>query len=171
VQNITYNNVTRSIVSQVTQKTIRFTARINFNITADLTLQYYGQPFITRPIYSNFAYVSSPMAKEFNDRFHIFTPAEISFNNGTYLVDENNDAITDYSFGKPDFNFVQFRSNLIVRWEYKRGSEFYLVWSQGNTADAFEELSTPLFSSLFNNAFADQSKNIVLIKWTYRFLK
>lgn len=171
VQNITYNNATRSIVSQVTQKTLRFTARINYNITPDLTLQYYGQPFITRPVYSNFAYVSGPMEKEFNDRFHIFTPAEISYSNGTYLVDENNDAVTDYSFGKPDFNFVQFRSNLIVRWEYKRGSELYLVWSLGNTADAFDELSTPLFSSLFKNAFADNSKNIFLVKWTYRFLK
>ncbi len=172
VRNLTYNNTTRSIVSSVEQKTLRFTARINYNITPDLTLQYYGQPFITRPLYSNFAYVSDPMAKEFNDRFHVFTPNEISYSNGSYLVDENNDAVTDYSFGKPDFNFVQFRSNLVVRWEYKRGSELYLVWSQGNSPDALEDLSTPIFSSLFDNAFAgDAGRNIFLIKWTYRFLK
>jgi Domain of unknown function (DUF5916)/Carbohydrate family 9 binding domain-like len=171
VQNVTYNNLTRSIVGQVTQKTLRFTARINYSITPDLTLQYYGQPFITRPLYSNFAYVSGPMAKAFNDRFHVFSPTEISYSNGTYFIDENNDAVTDYSFGKPDFNFVQFRSNLIVRWEYKRGSELYLVWSQGNTADAYEELDTPIFNSLFDNAFAEQSRNIFLVKWTYRFLK
>ncbi len=171
VQNITYNNLTRSIVGQVTQKTLRFVARINYNITPDLTLQYYGQPYITRPVYTNFAYVARPMAKEFNDRFHIFTTNELSASNGSYQVDENHDGTTDYSFGKPDFNFVQFRSNFVVRWEYKRGSELYLVWSQGNTADAFGELDTPIFNSLFDNAFADQSRNIFLVKWTYRFLK
>ncbi|MEO7984496.1 MAG: DUF5916 domain-containing protein, partial [Bacteroidota bacterium] len=171
VQNISYNNTTRSIVGQVTQKTLRFVARINYNITPDLTVQYYGQPYITRPLYSNFAYVSNPMAKQFNDRFHVFTPAEIHYNNGTYSIDENADAVTDYSFGKPDFNFVQFRSNLVVRWEYKRGSELFLVWSQGNTADAYNELDTPLFGSLFDNAFAEQARNIFLVKWTYRFLK
>jgi hypothetical protein len=169
--NISYANTIRSIVSEVEQKTLRFVARINYNITPDLTIQYYGQPFITRPIYKNYAYVSNPLAKQFNDRFHVFTPNQISYNNGEYFVDENTDGNTDYSFGKPDFNFVQFRSNLIIRWEYRRGSELYLVWNQGNTADAFDDLSTPIFKSLFDNAFADQSRNIFLMKWTYRFLK
>jgi hypothetical protein len=172
VENIQYNNMIRSIVGEVTQKTLRFTGRINYNITPDLTVQYYGQPYITRPLYAKFAYVSDPMAKEFNDRFHVFSPNEISFANGTYSIDENNDALTDYSFGQPDFNFVQFRSNMVARWEYKRGSELFLVWSQGSTADAFNDLSSPVFNSLFDNAFGGESaRNIFLVKWTYRFLK
>ncbi len=172
VSNTTYNNEERSIVGRVKQKTLRFTGRINYNITPDLTLQYYGQPFITRPLYDNFGYVSDPLAKNYTDRFTVFTPAQISFSNGTYLVDENTDGSTDYSFNKPDFNFVQFRSNLIIRWEYRRGSELYLVWSQGNTPDAFDELDTPVFKSLFDNAFSSgQSRNIFLVKWMYRFLR
>jgi Domain of unknown function (DUF5916)/Carbohydrate family 9 binding domain-like len=171
VSNVSYNTETRSIVGQVKQKTLRFTARINYNITPDLTVQYYGQPFITRPLYSNFAYVSSPLAKKFNDRFTVLNANQLNYNNGEYLVDENTDGITDYSFSKPDFNFVQFRSNLVVRWEYKRGSELYLVWSQGSSPDAFNDLDTPLFKSLFDNAFADQSRNSFLVKWTYRFLR
>ena len=174
VDNINYNGNTRSIVSQVKQETWRFVTRISFNITPDLTLQYYGQPYITRPLYSNYAYVSSPMAKQFNDRFHVYAPNEISFdnNNGIYLVDENHDGVTDYSFGKPDFNFVQFRSNLVIRWEYIRGSEVYFVWSRGNTPAVANELDTPMLSSLFNNAFDSQeTRSIFLIKCTYRFLR
>jgi hypothetical protein len=87
------------------------------------------------------------------------------------MVDENGDGIPDYSLDKPDFNFVQFRSNLVVRWEYKPGSEFYLVWSQGNTPDAFSDLDTPLAKSLFDNAFASKARNSFLVKATYRFLK
>jgi hypothetical protein len=173
VSNVSFNNMTRTIVSEVKQKTLRFVGRLNYNITPDLTLQYYGQPFITRPRYNNFGYVSAPLAKKYDNRFHVFSQSEITYDNANnqFLIDETGDGITDYSFNKPDFNFVQFRSNLVVRWEYKPGSELYLVWSQGNTPDAFGDLDSPLTKSLFSNAFADQAKNIFLIKLTYRFLR
>ena len=172
VRNVSYNNSTRTIVAQVKQSTLRFTGRINFNITPDLTVQYYGQPFITRPLYSHFAYVSDPLVKKLDDRFTQFSADQLSQVNGSYLVDANRDGITDYSFSKPDFNFVQFRSNLVIRWEYRPGSELYLVWSEGNTADAYDDLDSPLFTSMFNNAFSvGNARNIFLVKWTYRFLR
>lgn len=171
VSNVNFNNSIRTIVGEVNQRTLRFTGRLTYNITPDLTLQYYGQPFITRPLYNNFAYVSDPLARKFDDRFQVFNGNQISFSNGNYQVDENNDGIFDYSFAKPDFNFVQFRSNLILRWEYRAGSELYLVWSQGNTPDAFADLDTPISRSLFDNAFKEQARNIFLIKLTYRFLR
>ncbi len=171
VDNIAFNNTTRTIVGEVRQKTLRFTARVSYNITPDLTVQYYGQPFITRPRYDHFGYVINPLAKQYNERFHAFNANEISFSNDEWHVDENNSGTVDYSFSRPDFNFVQFRSNLIVRWEYRAGSEIYLVWSQGNTPDVATDLDSPLTRSLFDNAFANQFRNIFLIKWTYRFLR
>jgi hypothetical protein len=171
VSRVTYNNIQRTIVGEVKQNTLRFTGRLSYNLTPDLTLQYYGQPFITRPVYNHFAFVSNPMAKKYDDRFYVYKANEISFSNGKYHVDGNADGTTDYSFNKPDFNFVQFRSNLVIRWEYKAGSELYLVWSQGNTANASNDLTTPLASSLFDNAFAEQARNIFLVKCTYRFLR
>jgi len=172
VQNITYNNATRTIVAGVKQKTIRFTGRLSFNITPDLTIQYYGQPYLTRPTYENFAYVVAPLADKYSNRFLRYAANQITENNGSYLVDENRDGLTDYSFGKPDFNFVQFRSNMVIRWEYRPGSELFLVWSEGNTSDNYGDLSTPVFNSLFNNAFGGgNARNSFLVKWTYRFLK
>ena len=166
-----FNDATRSVVAQVDQETLRFTGRLTYNITPELTLQYYGQPFITRPLYDHFAYVSSPLAKKYDDRFYVYTPSQISSSNGQYFIDENQDGTPDYSFSKPDFNFVQFRSNLVLRWEYKAGSELYLVWSQSNTPDVSDDLSTPIFESLWDNLFAEQARNIFLIKCTYRFLR
>ena len=172
VDAVNYNNTTRTIVGEVKQNTLRFTGRLSYNITPDLTLQYYGQPYITRPLYDKFAYVSDPLAHQYNDRFIVFNPSQISFSNNQYKVDENGDGTPDYSFSKPDFNFVQFRSNMVVRWEYKPGSELYLVWSQGNTPDAASDLDSPLPRSLFNNAFGgNDGRNIFLIKCTYRFVR
>lgn len=172
VRNITYNNGTRTIVAGVKQKTIRFTGRLSYNLTPDLTIQYYGQPYLTRPTYQQFAYVVNPLADKYVNRFLKYSSSQISESNGTYLIDENWDGITDYSFGKPDFNFVQFRSNLVIRWEYRPGSELFLVWSEGNTSDNYDDLQTPVFNSLFNNAFSGgNARNIFLVKWTYRFLR
>ncbi len=172
VENVDYQGGTRSIVSQVNQENFRLTARLNYNITPDLTIQYYGQPFIFRPKYKNFAYVADALNKDFNQRFQRFTDNQISFDEteDLYLVDENEDGQTDYSFGKPDFNFVQFRSNLVLRWEYIPGSEVFLVWSQGNTPDAFDDLDSPIGKSLFSNMFDEKAHNIFLVKFTYRFL-
>ncbi|MBL7702142.1 MAG: carbohydrate binding family 9 domain-containing protein [Ferruginibacter sp.] len=172
VENVKYNNIARTIVAGVYQKTIRFTGRLSYNLTPDLTIQYYGQPYLTRPTYRRFAYVVNPLADKYNNRFLPYQSNQISENNGSYLIDENRDGVTDYSFGKPDFNFVQFRSNMVVRWEYKPGSELFVVWSSGNTSDKFDDLQTPVFSSLFNNAFSGgNGRNIFLVKWTYRFLR
>jgi hypothetical protein len=174
VDNVNYNNTTRTIVSEVKQNTLRFTGRLTYNITPDLTLQYYGQPYITRPLYNHFAYVTNAMAKNYNDRFHPFNNGEVQEVNGEYQVDEQMNGTIDYTFSKPDFNFVQFRSNFVMRWEYKPGSELYLVWSQNNTPDAsadlYNDVAVP--KSLFQNAFDNQAaRNIFLVKWTYRFLK
>ncbi len=50
-----------------------------------------------------------------------------------YDVFENNSSQADYTFENPDFNFFQFRSNLVLRWEYMPGSQLYLVWAQDRT--------------------------------------
>ncbi len=172
VDNIDYLNGTRSIVSQIDRKNLRLTARLGYNITPDLTIQYYGQPFIFRPRFKNFGYVADALNKDFDKRFQRFSENQLSYNESedVYLVDENTDGQTDYSFDNPDFNFVQFRSNLVLRWEYVPGSTVFLVWSQNNSPDAFDDLDTRLGESLFENVFSEKAHNIFLVKFTYRFL-
>jgi hypothetical protein len=169
VDQVWFNNQLRTIVGSVDQKTFRLTLRVNYNLTPDLTIQYYGQPFITRPLYGHYAYVVDPLNPDYDARFHKWTN-EVTYVNGQYEVDENHDGIADYTFSKPDFNFVQFRSNLVIRWEYRPGSELYLVWSQGCTPNVSGDLDSPLPKSLFDNVLSEP-KNIALIKLTYRFLK
>ena len=85
----------------------------------------------------------------------------------TYAVDETLDASVDYHFNAPDFSFAQFRSNLVVRYEYKPGSEIFLVWAQGITD--FGRPTKNLSRSFDNQIFNKQPNNTFLIKATYRF--
>lgn len=170
VANVDFAGQTRSIVGFVRQRNLSLSTRANYYIRPNLSIQFYGEPFIFRAIYKNFAFVKSPLGKTIAERFHVFTPQEITLASGNAAVDENHDGQMDYTFSIPDFNYVQFRSNLVVRWEYVAGSEVYLVWSQGIIPDAYGDLDTPLVTSLFDNVFDQQPHNIFLVKFSYRFL-
>lgn len=171
VDQVRFGEQMRVIVGEVNQETIRMTLRFTYNITPDLTVQYYGQPFITRPLYNHFAYVSDPMHADYDKRFERFKEGQIYRKDNKLDVDEDLDGNVDYSFSRPDFNFVQFRSNLIVRWEYKPGSECYLVWASGNTPDVDTDIHSPIQRSLMFNLFNQQPQNVFLLKLTYRFLR
>ncbi|WP_394747385.1 DUF5916 domain-containing protein [Spongiimicrobium salis] len=169
VSNIDVNGDTRYLNGTIAQRTLSMSFRMNYNINPNLTIQYWGQPFISRGRYSDFKVVDNAEAARFEDRFSAYGGGQIQLNEGTYNVDENLDGVTDFSFGDPDFAFVQFRSNLVARWEYIPGSEIFLVWSQdlsrsGNPQDG-------LFQGLENTIFGNEKpQNIFLIKATYRFI-
>ncbi|MEM9820980.1 MAG: DUF5916 domain-containing protein [Bacteroidota bacterium] len=174
VQNVTsedYNGTTRYIAGRVNQKTLSATIRLNYSISPNLSLQYYGQPFISQVKYSEFKYITNPLSEEFQDRFHAYDDSEIRYDDEeeVYIVDETKDGIEDYSFGNPDFSFIQFRSNFVMRWEYTPGSELFLVWSQSNTATGNPHEG--IFRDLKTNLFENKGTNIFLIKYTYRFIK
>ena len=71
------------------------------------------------------------------------------------VIDENKDNSIDYEFENPNFNYIQFRSNLVFRWEYIPGSTLFVVWTQGNnfyegTENPFE---SPILTDMTNNLF------------------
>ena len=170
VENVAYGPQTRSIVSYVNNESFSLAARLNYYITPDLSVQYYGEPYIFRAIYKDYGYVTNPLDKSYFDRFHRYTENEINISESFASVDEDGDGLEDYSFSTPDQNYIQFRSNLVLRWEYVPGSELYLVWTQDVVPDAYNDFDTPLLKSLFSNIFEQQPHNIFLVKISYRFL-
>lgn len=164
-----FNGTTRYIIAKIDQQTLSASMRINYAINPNLSIQYYGQPFISRGRYNNFKYVTNPTANNLNDRFRLYDNSQISFDGSNYLVDEDTNGIVDYIIANPDFSFVQFRSNLVLRWEYIPGSEIFLVWSQANTG--LQNPKDNLFTGLNNQLFKQKGENTFLIKLTYRFLK
>ncbi|MCJ7579074.1 MAG: DUF5916 domain-containing protein, partial [Candidatus Aminicenantes bacterium] len=156
----------RYVFARIDQKTFGVTLRLNFSLTPDLSIQFYGQPFVSSGLYSHFKRITSPRAIEYSDRFHVFSQSELT-QDGLYSVDENQDGNRDYSFSNPDFNFLQFRSNLVIRWEYKPGSSLFLVWSQGRTGDIpYGEYS---FMDNMREMFDVYPHNVFLIKFSYGF--
>jgi hypothetical protein len=137
-------------------------------------VQFYGQPFISRGRYSDFNFVNNPTAGSFSERVNLYNQDQISSGldvngNETFLVDENSDNITDYSFEKPDFSFVQLQTNLVVRWEYIPGSELFFVWARGSNGS--QNFNNSLTDSVYNQVFDVPANDTFLIKATYRFVR
>ena len=134
-----------------------------------------GNHLYPRGRYSNFNFVNNSIAENLNDRVTWYSDNQITTQLNSdnsiekYFVDENLDNTNDYEFGNPNFSAVQFRSNLVVRWEYIPGSELFFVWSQGGAggADPRESLTRGLQDQILN----EQLENTFLIKATYRFVR
>ncbi|WP_405208324.1 DUF5916 domain-containing protein [Aquimarina sp. LLG6339-5] len=168
VTEVDFAGTPRYITARIDQQTLSASVRLNYNINPNLTIQYYGQPFISRGTYTDFNYVNNPIASDLNERVTLYNDNQISFADDLYAVDENLDGTVDYTIDNPDFAFVQFRSNLVLRWEYIPGSEIFLVWSQG--VNGLGDPGDHLFRSLDNQIFGQQPENTFLIKATYRFV-
>ncbi|PHQ31092.1 DUF5916 domain-containing protein [Leeuwenhoekiella nanhaiensis] len=163
-----YGDSRRYITAAIDQRTLSATLRANFNITPNMTIQYYGQPFVSRGLYSQFNYVADATAEDLNNRITLYEEDQISQSGNTYEIDENRDGSIDYTFQDPDFSFVQLRTNLVFRWEYIPGSELFFVWSQG--LNGANDPAQGLFEAWNNQILNRRPGNTFLIKATYRFV-
>jgi hypothetical protein len=154
------------ILARIKQHTYSLTLRLNYNLTPDISIQYYSSPFISSGSYSDFKKATDTHASDINNRYHSFTESEIAYDAsaGVYNVNDGNNS---YSFNRPDFSFREFHSNLVIRWEYRPGSTIYLVWqnSRSNRENSY-------VSSLNHNLndLSDTSPvNVIMIKLSYWF--
>jgi len=128
------------------QKQLGVTMRFTYPFTASATLQVYAQPFVSKGTYSNVQQLShTPRAPEFASR---------------YLRD------TVPGDNPGGFNYKQFRSNVVFRWEYRPGSTLFVVWSQGRHDSAGEE-GTQGFRGDLSDLFGLRPDNSFLVKFSY----
>lgn len=158
----------RYVLATIHQKTISMSLRMNLNLTPELSIQYWGQPFFATGKYSDYKIVAQSKSDEYEKRFSLLKDETINYNpdDETYEIDENTDGLTDYSFDRPDFNTKVFLHNLVLRWEYRPGSVLFLVWNQ-NRQDYTDD-PTQTFSHNVDNMFDFKPHDTFLIKLSYR---
>jgi hypothetical protein len=156
----------RYVLGRIKQITYSASVRANYIITPNLSVEYWGQPFISSGEYSRFKKVIEPNVDVFEKRYATYAPSEISFKDNAYWIEA--DGQPAYELENPDFNFMQFRSNFVVRWEYIPGSTLFLVWTSSASNDHQSHNNT--FKNLVGDLAKTDGANIFLIKYTYRFI-
>lgn len=140
------NDATNYIVGKIDRKTISSTLRAEFFVTPELSFQYYGNPYASVGKYSDYRIVADSKSTNIDQRF---LPLFVrNFDSGeSWLYTATDNPVLNLSSRNPDFNFQEFRSNFVARWEYKTGSTIYFVWT--NTRSRYEQFYEPsVFQSL-----------------------
>jgi uncharacterized protein DUF5916/cellulose/xylan binding protein with CBM9 domain len=144
--NVTDAAGTHYSFAHLEQRTMSLQWRVNFTATPNLTVQLYAEPFVSKGRYSNLRELTTPRAASYDDRFQPFANTTVA----------------------RDFNVKQFRSNMVLRWEYNPGSTIYLVWSQGRE-DIEPTYGTRSFRGDFDELFHQHPDNTFLIKVSHWF--
>ena len=153
----------RYIFSSVERSTISLQTRLNYSITPDLSFELYAEPFASSANFYDFGELAQPRDLELR-RYANDPQSTISRNGDTYTV---SDPYGTFEFNRSDFNFLSFRSNLVMRWEWTPGSTLFLVWSQNRS----ESISTDALVRPGNifDTFSAVGLNNFAIKVTYWF--
>ena len=149
------------VLGRLDQSTVGITTRLDMAFTPTLSLQLYAQPFVSAGVYSGFKRVVDPRAPRHADRF---VPIATRLEGDTYLSDLRGTG-SEQSFDRPDFNHRQFRSNAVLRWEYRPGSELFLVWAQGR--DESLDYGTFDLSGDLRDLFSVHLRNVFILKASY----
>ncbi|HEV8511033.1 MAG TPA: DUF5916 domain-containing protein [Gemmatimonadales bacterium] len=142
------NNVTHYLFGHLEQKQLALTMRVTYPFTANMSLQVYAQPFISKGTFSDVRELSAtPRAKDYASRYQAYGDTSFTNNIG-------------------GFNFKQFRSNVVFRWEYRPGSTLFVVWSQGRRGSTGVE-GTQSFRGDLGDLFDLPPDNSFLVKLSY----
>ena len=156
---------TKYMFASIERRTMAVFFRIDLSLTPDLSIQYFGQPFVASGAYSQYKTITNPAADNLADRYRLIPENELSYDAANELYTYSTQG-QSYEFATPDFNSKYFLSNLVIRWEFSPGSALYVVWSQ-NRSDYVAQGNFKLQSDL-RQLFQSYPGNIFLLKLSYR---
>jgi hypothetical protein len=134
---------THYVFGELRQRTSSMTLRLNYTLTPNLSVQLYGQPFVSAGRFERYKELvdgRAPYAARF---------APFAYPEGA------------------DFKVLSFRTTNVMRWEYKPGSTLFVVWQQGR--EGFSPDGSFRFGRDYGDAFTTPSNNAFLVKLAYWF--
>jgi hypothetical protein len=132
------DGLTDHVYGTLRRNVVDVTLRGTYAFSPDLTLQAYLQPFVAAGDYQNIRRLARP-------RSYDFEPVGMGTN--------------------PDFNQKSVRGNVVLRWEYLRGSTLFVVWNLTQS----DETRPGDFHALrdIGSAFGASANHTFLVKFSY----
>ena len=118
----------RYIFAFIERSTLSARFRLNYAFTPNFTAEGYAEPFAASGRFYNFGELPAPRSRE----LRVYGAP----GSGTTITREADgshtysDGATSFTIPALDFNRLSFRSNLVLRWEWRPGSTAFLIWQQ-----------------------------------------
>jgi hypothetical protein len=150
----------RYIFASLRASEARIGTRINYYFSPVLSLEVYVEPFAAAGSYSDHGELAAVRTS---------TIRQYGTDGTTITRDASGYHVTDgtssFDLRDNDFGDRSFQSNMVLRWEFARGSAMYLVW-QRNRNDTREPGRQVRFRSL-DDAFAADGSDYLAFKISY----
>ena len=151
---------TRYIFAHVDLSEISGQVRLNYTFTPDLTLETYLEPFAASGRFYRFGELLAPGHRDLLV-YGAGGTTVVRNADGTNTVTDGSDT---FVIDDEDFNERSFRTNAVLRWEWRLGSTLYLVWQQNRQAQLPFAAARP--GDLLD-ALRARGENVLAIKVSY----
>ena len=152
---------TRYVFAYVDRSEIATTFRLNYALGRDLTLETYARPFASSGRFYRIGEL--PAARSYSIRTYGTDGTTLErFGTDSIVV---TDGAARFTLPDRDFNVLSFRSNFVLRWEWRPGSTAYVVWQQ-NRGDQTVSPSHVRPGSLLD-ALTASGDNVFAVKVNY----
>jgi hypothetical protein len=154
---------TRYIFGFPDSTTLSMQLRASYIFKPDLTLDVYAEPFAASGRYETYGELPAPQVKELRIYGEDGTTIE-RLADGSSLV---TDGGATFALPNRDFNVRSYRSNVVLRWEWRPGSTLFFVWQQDRSSRVSEGQHVGI-GDLFGSLSAP-GDNVLAVKTTWWF--
>ncbi|CAA9358280.1 MAG: hypothetical protein AVDCRST_MAG89-3575 [uncultured Gemmatimonadetes bacterium] len=151
---------TRYVFAHIDRSELVARMRASYLFTPDLSLELYAEPYAASGRYHTFGEL--PAARSRGLRVYGRDGGTIQATDEGYAV---TDGTASFTLPDDDFNVLSFRSNTVMRWEWRPGSTLFLVWQQNRYAEA--PGGRPVGVGDLGDTFRADGDNYLALKMTY----
>ena len=116
----------RYVFGFIDRSTLLAQVRVSYTLKPDLTLDLYAEPFAASGRYLRFGELAAPRSRALRV-YGTDGPTVAANPDGSRTI---TDGAQSFTLDNGDFNVRSFRSNLVLRWEWRPGSLLFVVWQQ-----------------------------------------
>jgi hypothetical protein len=153
----------RYVFAHVDRSTYSTQLRMNYTFRPDLTLDFYGEPFAASGRYDHVGELAATRTRLIRrygtDGTQVGAP--------TGVEQRVTDGAAAFTIPVKDFTVQSFRSNLVLRWEWRPGSTVYLVWQQDRRAEDMRRARAAV-ADMFDSV-GQSGDNYVVVKASFWF--
>jgi hypothetical protein len=152
----------RYLFAFIDRNTVSLPVRLNYTVTPDLSLEAYVEPFAASGRFHRFGELREARGRGVRRYGTDGTTIVQDGDRGAYTV---TDGTAGFTIPYRDFNIHSFRSNAVLRWEWRPGSTLFVVWQQ----DRYGETATgrPVDVGDLGRTLESAGDNFLVVKLTY----
>jgi hypothetical protein len=152
------------ITGHLRQHSLGLTLRASTAFSPELSLQAYAEPFVAHQRWRGFERIVAPRAYRLADRG---VDVAVEETGGTYAADLDGNGSFETDLIAEEGRTAKLNANLVLRWEYRTGSTFFLVWQHGRSA--YHTGGPATVGSGFDALGQAEASNALIAKLSYWF--